>query len=114
MKKLGIGWSAGAACIAGLLMIHGFLAGFAPCPYRSDLSIVLAGNGHVHHTEAGHQSDLPCPFDLMHALYGVFHAAPPPSARATLVTALVIKVSAEPVGPHWLLSRRFDRPPRSL
>jgi hypothetical protein len=113
-------WNAGAACIAVLLVLHGFLAGFAPCPYRSNLSIAIAGTGqehphtaHANHAGSGQQSDMPCPFDLMHALFGVFRAAPAPRARTTLASPLVITVSADPISPQWRFSRRFDPPPRT-
>lgn len=103
-----------------LLVLHGFLAGYAPCPYRSDLSIVMTGRGHEHahaahmnHAGSGQRSDMPCPFDLMHALYGVFRAAPAPMARTTLASPLVITVSADPLSPQWRFSRRFDPPPRT-
>lgn len=121
VKKPEKAWNAEAACIAMLLVLHGFLAGFAPCPYRSNLSVVMAGSSqnhehsaHQNHAGSNQQSAMPCPFDLMHALFGVFRAAPAPMARTTLASPLVITVSADPISPQWRFSRRFDPPPRTF
>jgi hypothetical protein len=108
----------GRAWVAALLVMHGVLAAFAPCPYRPNLVVNTAAaatsDPHAHHAAppADQTSDGACPFELLHALYGLFRPAPLPTLRATLSAPLTLKVAGDPSGISWLLTTRIDPPPR--
>lgn len=93
--------------IAVLLIAHGVLAACAPCPYRAENTREPSAAPHAAHGRSGHQAsaEIPetCPYDLMHALFGVFKPAPRVVGRPTLSQPIVVSVA--PVA----LQTRIDR-----
>lgn len=118
-KLLGISWRDVAACLAGLIVLHGILATFAPCPYRDQMFVTVGHAEHEHHHTGNAVAsdaiplDAPaCPYQLMHAMYGVLQAAPAPTANTALLAPITIKLRVEAVSPQRVLAYRIDRPPR--
>lgn len=102
------------------LVIHALAALFAPCPFRPEASLVLAQAAHGHH--AHHAADLPsaptsddtvpCPYELMHLLNGVFQAAPVSRPALEAGTPLTFAVVLAPDPAGRVDTRRTDPPPR--
>ena len=120
-KKLVFLGTDGGAGLACLLALHVVLAGLGPCPYRESMFVSIGHAGHIHTGAASPQravavplNSAPCPYDLMHAMYGVFRAAPTTQARPTLLAPITFRLNADPRPLHWTLSRSFDPPPRAF
>lgn len=118
-RLIGISWRDVAACMVGLIVLHGILATLAPCPYRDQMFVTVGHAGHEHHAAASADAsgtiplDAPaCPYQMMHAMYGVLQAAPAPTANTPLLAPITIKLSVEAVNPQRVLSYRIDPPPR--
>jgi len=113
-------------------MTFGLLAVVAPCPWmpRSDATHLpaarvsgqaLEGVGEHPMTHSGHlagatdvtPSEEACPYDLMHALYGVLKPAPASTRPATLTRALVVAVTNPSLIASAAVLEYTDPPPRS-
>ena len=102
------------------LVIHAFVAILAPCPLRpaAALHLVPAADRHrAHHPEdmpSSPASDdaVPCPYELMHLLNGVFQAAPVSPLALKTGTPLIIATFLEPDPAGRVHHTRTDPPPR--
>ena len=102
------------------LVIHAFVAILAPCPFRPEATLVLAQAAHGHH--AHHAADLPsaptsddtvpCPYELMHLLNGVFQAAPVSRPALQAGTPLTVALFLAPDPAGRVSDTRTDPPPR--
>ena len=102
-----------------MLVMHGMLAAFGPCPYHSDLvSPSTDGDEHAGHVvpapTPGEPSQGPCPYELLHAMYGLFRAISTSIATGSLRAPITFKVLSLGIGPGWTLVTAFDPPPRSV
>lgn len=115
--------------MAVFLLVHGALAALAPCPWlrddqAADAVTLISHNAHRHKSETDVDLELPrelqasapspqsCPFDLMHALYGVLKPVPPSIHPVTLISAIMVSVVCPPLVSRVAVIERLDPPPR--
>ena len=102
------------------LVIHALAGILAPCPFRPEATLVLAQAAPGHH--AHHAADLPsapisddavpCPYELMHLLNGVFQAAPLSRPALEVGTPLTVALFLAPDLAGRVSDTRTDPPPR--
>lgn len=103
-----------------LLAAHMLFAAFAPCPLRAMGPAAQPMSQRAAHPHAGHvhaaptpERSEPCPYALMHALFGVFKPARPSEPRQTCHQPLIMAVTTTSPRDRVALPISLDPPPRS-